>query len=415
MHILKWFSVILVSFLLIACGGNDDNNLADAVAVADPNTISGDMFCLDEDKCPTDNPLTITGQNSATWVASAWKIIFDTLNMGTILSKMIATTSFVESSIIQTSEESFNLSNFAKRQIERVKNLGLFATPTLATDTVITHHNIPCEQGGTSDFILADNDDNQNFSIGDTITIINHDCIEDQKTTYGELSMTLIKDEPNWSMNFIFTNFTAIDWEGILTFKGDFSMNIATNVLFESTASIASLTVVDSETTHILNNISLKLTIEESPTGRLESLGIVGDSLVFVEEIKILSDFSLTLINDLNSLISTMSFNGKFDNPELDGIVSFETLQPLEEFHNDDFPYAGIMKITASNNSSVTLGVLDSVNVRLEVDENSDGAIDQTSETTWTSLDVGSSSHFVLLPGTSPETIEPPDDSADDL
>jgi len=376
MHISKWFSIILISFLLIACGGGDDAS----------SSIEGDMFCLDECEETTDNPLTITSQNNAKWVASAWKIIFDTLDIGSILSKTTAT-SFAESSIIQTSEGDFNLSNFAKRQIERVENLGLLATPTLATDTVITNNNIPCEQGGISDFALADNDDNQDFSIGDTITIINHDCIEDKKTTYGELSMTLIEDEPNWSMNFIFTNFTAIDLEGTLTFNGDLSMSIATNdsILFESTTSMAYLTVIDSDTTHTLNNISLKLIIEESPTNTFESLVIEGNSFVYLEEIKILSDFSLTLTNNLNTLISTMIFNGKFDNPELGGVVSFETLQPFEGYNNDDL-YAGIMKITASNRSSVTLMALDAVNVRLEVDENSDGAIDQTSDTTWAVL-----------------------------
>ncbi|HYD81905.1 MAG TPA: hypothetical protein VEC06_19055 [Paucimonas sp.] len=50
------------------------------------------------------------------------------------------------------------------------------------------------------------------------------------------------------------------------------------------------------------------------------------------------------------------------------------------------FPYQGVLKVTATDNSSVTLTVVNNSSVTLDLDKNGDGAIDETVNTTWTAL-----------------------------
>ncbi|WP_233800700.1 hypothetical protein [Paraburkholderia sp. HP33-1] len=49
-------------------------------------------------------------------------------------------------------------------------------------------------------------------------------------------------------------------------------------------------------------------------------------------------------------------------------------------------PSVGSMTVTAANNSTATLTAIDSTNVRIDIDSNGDGVIDQTINTTWADL-----------------------------
>jgi hypothetical protein len=50
------------------------------------------------------------------------------------------------------------------------------------------------------------------------------------------------------------------------------------------------------------------------------------------------------------------------------------------------FPHEGVLKVTGASNTSVILTALDNTNVRLDIDKNGDGAIDETVTTTWATL-----------------------------
>jgi len=378
MQISKWLFVILASSLLVACGGDDGDSSSSTTTNSTDSTPTTDN---------SPNPgTTITSQNSAAFAGSAFKRLFDTLGAGNTLSN---TSTGMGAGLVGgvDIDGGFNLADYAKRQMERVENSGISATSTVATGVIITD-TLSCDDSGTNDIIWADNDDDEDLSVGDTFTITAHNCVEDGETTNGQISFSLLGDESNLSMTFVFTNFTTVDFEGTSTFDGDLSMSIQENEAnsFES-VSISSnvLNFSDPESAGTFSNFSLTVTT----TGTLESLLMTADALTFVEEgvTETLSNFSLTFTEDSNTLLSTMALNGTFNDPELGGVVSIDTPQPFEELASNDFPYAGIMKIIASDNSSVTLTVLDAVNVRLDVDEDGDGAIDETSDMTWTSLD----------------------------
>jgi hypothetical protein len=64
------------------------------------------------------------------------------------------------------------------------------------------------------------------------------------------------------------------------------------------------------------------------------------------------------------------------------------TVRTLTDFvqQGNNNPSAGVLSVTASDNSSLTLTALDSTNVQISVDNNGDGVVDQTTTTTWSDL-----------------------------
>jgi hypothetical protein len=377
MQISKWLFVILASSLLMACSNSDGDNNTTPPPSPPPEPV------------PTPPSLDsgiINSQNATTVASDAFSGLSSTSDAGNELSDLSTGigNDFVGGVDIDTGGD-LNVVDRAKRLIERA-NSGIPATSAIATGVVITENDIPCEEGGSYDFIWEDNDDNEEFSAGDTITTIDDNCVEYGETTNGQISVTLHEDEPNLSMTMIFTDFTTIDSEGTSTLNGDLSVIIEDSSESFSISS-TSFSFSDSEFSATFSNVSLTGTT----SGTLESLVMTADTLTVVEEgvTETFSNVSSTFTEDSNTLVYTMDLNETFDAPELGGTVSVDTLQPFEELESDEFPYTGIMKITASDNSSVTLTALDAVNVRLEVDEDGDGAIDETiNDTTWASLDI---------------------------
>ena len=81
------------------------------------------------------------------------------------------------------------------------------------------------------------------------------------------------------------------------------------------------------------------------------------------------------------------SANGTFTSTELEGSVTFETLEDFIVL-GDDNPSSGIFLISDSS-SSVLLTVLDNINVQLDIDLDLDGTIDETVVVAWSALDIG--------------------------
>ncbi len=385
MYISKWLVAVLVSLLLVACNGGDGDS-----------TTFTNLIPTTDNTQNTGNQVTITSQNSTKVSGTILKRIFDTSDSSSMLFDISTGmgTNFVSGVDI---DDGFNLVNYAKRQMERVKYSGISATSSFVTGAVLTENNLPCDEGGTQDVTWADNDDNEDVSVNDTFTVTSHNCVEDGETTNGKMSFTLLEEEPNLSMDFVFADLTTTDLKGTLTLDGDMSISIKGSELDESieSFSVTSNTFKFSikESGAVSNDlIYSNYSVNATMIGTLNSIVMTADILTFTDgEAKVtrtVNDFSLTTTEDSNTLHSTLDFKGTFNDPELGGTFSVKTLQPFEKPATDDFPYAGIMKITASNNSSVTVTALDSVNVRLDVDEDGDGAIDRTSDTTWTSLDI---------------------------
>lgn len=70
---------------------------------------------------------------------------------------------------------------------------------------------------------------------------------------------------------------------------------------------------------------------------------------------------------------------------QLGGSVQSETTTPFEGI-GDGYPSSGVMVVTGAANSSETIIVVDSTKLTIEVDEDGDGVIDQTINTTWDAL-----------------------------
>jgi len=100
-------------------------------------------------------------------------------------------------------------------------------------------------------------------------------------------------------------------------------------------------------------------------------------------------------------LVITRTSSGRFTSAELVGSYRYESLEP-DVFVLDDAattgPYAGILRVTADDGSTLRMVALDETNVRLDLDFNGDSIIDQEIATTWTDFDYGNSFGMCEVP-----------------
>ena len=208
-----------------------------------------------------------------------------------------------------------------------------------------------------------DADDNLDLSTGDTLDAVFDMCFfADSGTTLdGAASFTniVVEGDPDFvtvpwrlAITFGFDNLSGTDSSGTSIIDGSLNVDIASddNVVIELSVSTPALTAQDS-----------------------------GMSVT-------LSDYLLTQLINVSSSEQRISADGTLTSTELEGSVSFETLQDFVIF-GDDNPSSGQMLI-ADANSSVLVTVLDNLSVQLEIDLDRDGTIDQTIVVTWTELDV---------------------------
>jgi len=80
----------------------------------------------------------------------------------------------------------------------------------------------------------------------------------------------------------------------------------------------------------------------------------------------------------------SMTASGTLDSSRLTGAVGYSTPVTFEGF-DTDYPGTGEL-LVEGDSSSARLIALDSVNVRIEIDGNGDGTVDDTIDTTWEEL-----------------------------
>lgn len=80
----------------------------------------------------------------------------------------------------------------------------------------------------------------------------------------------------------------------------------------------------------------------------------------------------------------TMDSSGTLDSSQLSGVVGYSTEVMFQGFDSDN-PGAGELLVTGDT-SSARLIALDNANVRIEIDNNGDGTIDDVIDTTWDAL-----------------------------
>lgn len=98
------------------------------------------------------------------------------------------------------------------------------------------------------------------------------------------------------------------------------------------------------------------------------------------------TNFSSTHMQDLGTFPSpyTLTSSGSLDSTQLSGRVQYSTPVTFAGF-DADYPGSGEL-LVSGDNSNVRLIAIDNVNVRLEVDSNGDGNVDETINTTWVEL-----------------------------
>ena len=217
----------------------------------------------------------------------------------------------------------------------------------------------------TGQFTIAwtDADNDMQVSTGDSFDITFEQCFfaDDNVTLNGESSVTeitLTGDPVNeiapWSFmaTFGFADLEGTDATDTVMINGDLAVGLSTenNIVLDLSVATSSLTVVQS--------------------GETETL----------------SDFTITESLNVNTLTITVDSEGTYTSSELNGSVTFETLMTFV-IVGDDNPSEGQLLI-ADNNSSVLVTVIDNLSVRLEIDEDLDGTIDDTIVVSWDDLDI---------------------------
>jgi hypothetical protein len=230
---------------------------------------------------------------------------------------------------------------------------------------VTTSQTVTCAKGGS--MLVTVNAASSTLSAGDSIAVDASSCIEENIVINGKLTFAFnsISGTPGlnsvWSGSFglTFTNFSASENGDTVVANGSMTVGIS-----QTAPSTATITVSGS---------SLSLA-EQFHTGTSGALT--------------LKNFSETA--SITSSLQSASLNYALDAnvPKL-GNVSYtvKTLNDFKQSASALYPYQGALKITASDNSSVTLTAVDSTNVTLGLDKNGDGVIDQTVNTTWAALE----------------------------
>lgn len=80
----------------------------------------------------------------------------------------------------------------------------------------------------------------------------------------------------------------------------------------------------------------------------------------------------------------TLASSGTLDSSALAGVISYSTPVVFEGF-DTNYPHAGELLVTGGG-SSARLIAIDEIDVRIEVDTDGDGVVDETIETTWAAL-----------------------------
>ncbi len=299
-------------------------------------------------------PVTISSANAPEVAGAAYKTTAGLEDGGN------GTTNFLTGAVIETSDnvidDDIGIVAVLRSQIKKAAELTSAQATASLTGVVVTE-TVPCATGSMT-ISLNDADNNQELSSGDSMTFTANNCSEDGMSMNG--SVTIDNVVVNGTM---------------LSFPYNMQMRIQAN----------NYTVTQGAETVSLNG---DMTLAESSTdGILYTHSITGSSMQVTEggERATLSSFNIEASEDNNTLAYTLNLNATVNSPELGGYVTIVTGDVFQGF-SEDYPSSGQATITGANNGRVTLIALNSLDVRLEIDEDGDGAAETVIDTTWAAL-----------------------------
>ena len=238
-------------------------------------------------------------------------------------------------------------------------------TTNLAVGGTISE-TVPCADGGSM-LVSLNIASSSTVSAGDSITTTANACNESGYTSNGTMSVTF--------KNISGTPGASNTWSGTLAASYT-NFSVTSNATGNTATTTGDLTISFQQ--------SGSENISDSVTGNSLKLSTTQKGVTSTATLSNF-DFSRSVNANIVTYRSNFSLNGSL-NKVGNVNLTVKTLTDFQQSIASAFPTQGALKITASDNSSVTLTVLDSTNVKLDLDKNGDGVIDESVTTTWTAL-----------------------------
>lgn len=215
-----------------------------------------------------------------------------------------------------------------------------------------------CTGGGNFSFSLDDVDNDSAISTGDTMSLTFSSCNEGGVVLNGGMAL------------------------GGLVVSGDITSFPYT---LQFTMQMNNLVATENGQSETLNG---SLSFSESTTDGVASVGTLsGSSIQYTSGgvTATITGFQLNTTDDAATGAYTLDISATVSSPSMGGEANLVTDTQFQGIGTNN-PFSGQATITGANNSRVTLLVIDSVNVRLQIDEDGDGVTDSTIDTTWDAL-----------------------------
>jgi hypothetical protein len=320
----------LTSLVFVACGGGGGGGSGGGTPTLAPLSIT------------TANAPAVSGE-----VVNATDAVegFGDGGPGTILA-----------AVTTTGGDRQSLVDVIRSQLERFSELQNDVSGAVV-GVVVGPTTAPCAVSGTTT-ISGNLADPATVGPGDSLSATFNNCDEgDGSILNGGLSMsigTLLGDPAAFpfdlTVGVTLNNLTVIEAGETMTGSGDISLALSSS-----------------------DGVTLTTTL----SGNALAINGLGSSGA-------LKNYAITSTLNQGTLDYTLTGSGILESTDLDGSVVFSTPTSFQGI-GSNFPYAGSYLITGQN-SSVRLTALDDVNVVLEIDDNGDGTVDGTLNTTWAAI-----------------------------
>lgn len=265
-----------------------------------------------------------------------------------------------EAAAPDSASRSHALDLVVRRAIESVSQRRAVASADVHALAAHTATN-DCAAGGTVASTFDDKDGNQQLTSGDVITAVFTQCRE---------SATLI-----------------VNGTVVVTMSAT-----PTSTLFTAAAQFQNVSVADASSTSTVSG-TVAVSEVDSDT-RSDSTILVGSgglnvavvSSGYNDTISFLQGFQIVTSEAVNGSTSSVSVSGAMNATSINGRVTLSTPVALSQADADAYPSSGQVLVTGASGSKLLLTVLSNSQVKLELDTNGDGTIDNTSTVAWSTL-----------------------------
>jgi hypothetical protein len=294
-------------------------------------------------------PVTISATNAPEVAGAAYKTTAGLEGGGG------GATGFLTGAVVENTSGDIDLVDVLISQVKEVPQLASSEATASLTGAVISQ-TYDCTNGGSISISFDDANNDQELSTGESLSFAANNCREDGMTMNGSVGIDNVTvagsvTSPPYNMQFRIqaNNFSVTEGAESVALNGSMTMS------------------------------------ESSSDGFSFSQSITGSSIQVTEGgvTAGLSNFNIEATED-NNTAYTLDLNATVNSSEIGGSFTIVTDIDFQGF-GFDYPSSGQATITGANNSSVTLIALNSIDVRLEIDANGDGAV-EIIDTTWDAL-----------------------------